>query len=135
MVMLVACALSFQPSFACGCGDQMNGGISGWIILTLIGLSFLIPLIYAISNFKLYRLSAFVLIFNYILSFGIVGGIYILLSSFSNYIRLPIIHKAILIEMIALVSCVVVILLWIFPAIYTYRKGRWVKGLSYPDSK
>lgn len=96
-------------------------------MLGLVVFSFFIPLIYALAKFKAYRLSAKILFTPYILSFAIIGGLYILVEKFGSNIPIPMIHKTVSIDTIAIISCILILLLWIFPAIYTYRKSKLLK--------
>ena len=135
-LVLFACILSLQPSFACGCGDEYNGGwISNSIFLGSIGLIFFVLLIYFCAKFKAYQLSVLGILVPYIMSMLMILGVYLLADSHRNYVLLPLIHKAISIEKIAIAGFVFVLILWIAPAIYTYRKGRWFKHLSQLDRK
>lgn len=125
---LIIPMLFLQPSFACGCGEEYgSSGISGIIVLALIVFSFFVPLIYALAKFRAYRLSAKILLAPYILSFAIIGGLYLLVDQYGNRIPLPMTHKSVSINTIAMISCIFVLLLWLAPAIYTYRKGKLIQ--------
>lgn len=118
LLSLVALVVLIQPSFACGCGDSSIQPLLMMLQIVLL-VSYLMPSAYFLFCIRNTKLSLWVLIISHSLMMtqalfdGL--GMYYLLRPFMGYISNNVLSN---------IDTLILILIWLFPAIYAYLKVK-----------
>lgn len=128
--------LGFKPSYACACSEAPSvGEIVLSISIATLGLILAcLPIWYFFLKIKTFESSVWALIVPIFIAVAIIFGLFAL-GFERSYIHLPIIDKNVSYHTVAIIGTILVILLWLYPAIYTYRRGKWYRSLYHPLRK
>lgn len=117
--------LSFKPSFACACGDELSSShqIMAWVIMGVVFLIYLIPSFYFAKYFKKYQLSIEHLILPHVL---MIAMLYAMMNSFKlglnpiYYWFVDYLSNSFMFAAIGLIGALV----WIYPVFYVTKRAK-----------
>lgn len=125
ILVLLSILLTFRPSFACACGEEipLSHQMIGWITTAILFLLYLVPSFYFAKYFKRYQLSILHLIFPHMLMFALL---YAMMNSFKLGLN-PIydwvatyLPNSLIFAAIGLIG----VIFWFYPVIYVAKRAK-----------